>query len=135
MLAGNIKPALGRAFIAVFRHDATGVRHHFGAEFVHFRRRRHLEIERQVNFVLQAAHIIIANVSAILAQMRGDAVSARGRHQSSGPHRVRVVAAARIPDGRHMVDIDAEPERRFRLFGHYWLIPRLPGLTGGVSFK
>jgi hypothetical protein len=51
-------------------------------------------------------------VAAILAQMRRDAVGARGDGLDGGPHRVGMGAAACIAQRRHMVDIDAETKMR-----------------------
>ena len=74
----------------------------------HFLGRRHFEIERLVDLRLQPRHVIVANVTAILAQMRGDAVAA-GRDRKLGrAHGIRMTATTRIADGGNVVDIDAE---------------------------
>ena len=45
-----------------------------------------------------------------------------------GAHRIGEIAAARIPDGRDMVDVDAEAERCCVMQA-----ARLPGLTAGIA--
>ena len=54
--------------------------------------------------------IAVGNVPAILAQMRGDAVRSRLCGHPCGPHRIGMTAAARIADGRDVIDVDAEAE-------------------------
>jgi hypothetical protein len=46
--------------------------------------------------------------------MRRDAVGAGGDRDRRRAHRVRVRAAARIADGRDMVDVDAQAKMRNR---------------------
>jgi hypothetical protein len=54
---------------------------------------------------------MILNVTAIFAQMDGDAISACRLAEGRRLDRVGLVGASRLPDGGHMVDIDVEPER------------------------
>jgi hypothetical protein len=49
-------------------------------------------------------------VPAILAQMRGDAVGARLDRDQRRTHRIGMAPAARVADGRDVVNIDAEAE-------------------------
>ena len=52
----------------------------------------------------------VGDVPAVLAQVGGDAVGAGERHPR-GAHRVGMPSAARVPDGRDVVDVDAEAKR------------------------
>ena len=115
MLACDVEAALGGALVAVFRHEAAGVWLNLEAEFQHLRRRGHLEIKRQADFFLQPAHIVVANMPPVLAQMRGNAVGAGRGDKMRGAHRIWMRASAGVPDRRHMVDVNAEPDRRLRL--------------------
>ena len=74
--------------------------------------RRHLEIERLGDLRLEARHVVVADVAAIFAQMRGDAVGAGLDRDLRRAHRIGMPAAARIAHGRDVVDVDAEAERR-----------------------
>ena len=49
-------------------------------------------------------------MAAVFAEVGGDAVGAGLGGEDRGADRIGKVAAARVPDGRDMVDIDAEPE-------------------------
>ena len=108
-LPGHIQPAFGRALLALFRHQAAGVGANLERQRQHFGRRRHLEIERQRHFRLQATHIRIPNMAAILAQMGGDAIRSRLRRQLRRRHRARMHPTPRIAQGGHMVNIHAKP--------------------------
>ena len=77
--------------------------------------RRHFEIERLVDFRLQARDVVVADVAAILAQMRGDAVGAGRDRELGRAHRIGMAPAARVADGGDVVDIDAEAESGARL--------------------
>ena len=48
----------------------------------------------------------------VLPQMGRDPVGAGEDRQMGGADRVRMGAAASVADGRHMVDVDAEAQRR-----------------------
>ena len=76
----------------------------------HLLGRRHLQIERQVDLAAEALDVAIRDMAAILAQMRGDAVGAGLGGEPCGAHRIGMAAAARIADGRDMVDVHAEPQ-------------------------
>ena len=70
---------------------------------------------------------MIGDMPPVLAQVGRDAVGPRlGRHDRRA-HGIGMWAAARIPDGRDMIDIDAETQR----LAHG--LARLPGFTGGMA--
>ena len=76
----------------------------------HFRCRCHFQIERLCDALFQANDVVIGDVPAILAQMRGDAVGA-GRDRDFGRlDRIGMMAAARITHGGDVIDIDAEAD-------------------------
>ena len=93
------------------------------ADCDHFVRHGHFEIDRQISRVFDLGEIFVADMTAVFAQMDGDAIRATFRRKLSGAHNIRMAAAAGIPDGCNMVNIDAEAE----MSAHY-LSPRLPGL-------
>ena len=73
----------------------------------HLLRRRHLEVERLVDLPRQPRDIVIGNMTAVLAQMRGNPVSAALNGDMRRTQRVRMAPTARIPDRRNVIDIDA----------------------------
>ncbi len=70
---------------------------------------------------------LVGDVAAVLAQMGGDAVGAGLGGGEGGADRIGMRAAARVPDRRDMVDVDAEAEVR----GHAAF--RLPGFSAGIA--
>ena len=62
----------------------------------------------------QPRDVVVDDVAAILAQMRGDAVGAGGLRDLRGAHRIGMQPAARVADRRDMIDVDAEAQS----FGH-----------------
>ena len=60
----------------------------------------------------QPVDILVGDVAAVLAQMGGDAVGAGLAAATGGADRIGMSAAARVPDRRDMVDVDAEAEMR-----------------------
>ena len=130
VLAGGVEPALGRALLALFGDDAGGVRRMAQRNRQHLVGRRHFEVERQVGRGLDAGEVVIADVAAVFAQMRGDAVSADRRDNLGRADRIRMIAAARVADRRDMVDVDAQaqPPRGGRA-----QFARLPGFIAGVA--
>ena len=97
----------------------------------HFLRRRHFEVQRHRQRRHQRGDILVANVPPVLAQMGGDAVCARLGGQQRRFDRVGMRSPARVANGRHMIDVDAQAQ----MSGgsrHYYCF-RLPGLIAGIA--
>src|SRR6266487_2342240 len=75
-LADGVEPAFRRSLSALFGYKADCVRPSLECDTDHFLGRRHLEIERLVDFRFQASNIFIPNVAAILSQVRGYSIAA-----------------------------------------------------------
>ena len=84
VLAGDVEAALGGALLAPLRHQAGRVRRGLDRDRHHLVGRRHFEIERLGDLGLEARDVVVADVPAVLAQMRGDAVGA-GRDRDLAP--------------------------------------------------
>ena len=117
-LAGDIEPTFGRALLPPLGNHARGVRAHPARDLDHFRRRRHFEIERLADARLEPRDVVVDDVTAILAQVRGDAVGAGGDRDLRGLQRIGVAAAARVAHGRDMIDVDAEADGVMRRHRH-----------------
>ncbi len=90
--------------------------------------RRHFEIERQVDLFAETVDVFVADVAAVFAQVRRDAVGTRGGGELRRTHGIGVAAAARVADGRHVVDVHAEAE----FVGHEaYPLASPPPLRGG----
>src|SRR5215470_5802894 len=74
-LPDDVETAFGRALGALFRHKADSMRPGLKRHAEHLLGRGHLEIERPVEFCLEPRDVVIANVAAILAQMRRNSVT------------------------------------------------------------
>ena len=131
--AGRVEPAFGGALLAPLRHDAGGMRPMPERDRQHLVGRRHLEIERQrdqsVHQPLMSLSVMCRRSSRRCAVMPSapacSAISAARTGSGSAP-------AARVPHGRHMVDVDAETERACAacsefLFGRRARLPAPPG--------
>ena len=80
-------------------------------DFDHLRGRRHFKIKRPIERLLQPRDVLVADVTAIFAQMRGDAVGARGDRNFGGMKRIGMTAAACVTKRRDVVDVDAQSEK------------------------
>ena len=108
----DVEAAFGRALLAPLRHEAGGMGADARGDRDHLGGRRHLEVERREELSLQSLHIMIADMPAVLAEMRGDAVCPGEHGEMGGADRVRMVTATRISHCGHMIDVDAEADRR-----------------------
>jgi len=129
VLASRVQAAIGRPFLAALGDDAGRVGTMRQRDRQHLLGRCHFQIQRQVDLGHQAVDVIIRDVPAVFAKMRGDSVGARVGRDVSGANRVRMIAPARVPDRRDVVDIDAEAQP----FRH--AAARLPGLTAGIAAR
>ena len=68
----------------------------------------HLEVELDVHELAQAAHVLVLDVAAILAQVHGDAVGAAQVRLDGRPYGIGLVRAPRLAQGCDVVDVDAE---------------------------
>ena len=127
VLARRVEAALRRTFLAPLGDDAGGVGPVGEGDRQHLLGRRHLEVQRQVDLGHQPVDVLVGDVAPVLAQVGGDAVGAGVGGDVRRAHGIRMCPAARVPDGRDMVDIDAEAEAS----GH--AAARLPGLIGGIA--
>jgi len=107
-LTGCIEPAFGCPLLPPLRHDTGGMRTNLARDSYHFRSRRHFKIERLGDALLKPSDIVINDVPAILAQMRGDTVSACGNRNLGGFQRIGMPPAARVTHGRDVINVDAE---------------------------
>ncbi len=108
VLAGDIETAFGRAFFAPLGHQTGGVRRGRERDRDHLLGRRHFQIERFRDLRLEARDVVVADVPAVLAQVRGDAVGAGFDRELRRAHRIRMPSAARVADGGDVIDVDAE---------------------------
>ena len=108
MLARHVEAALRRQLLAALRYEAAGMRQEFERESKHLGGGGHLQIERVTQRGFEARDVVIPDMTPVLAQMRGNAVRSRLDGEFGRAQRIGMAAAARIPDGRHMVDIHAE---------------------------
>jgi hypothetical protein len=107
VLPCGVQSAFSRTLLTPLRHDTRGVRPMPQRNLEHFLGRRHLQVQRQVDLIHQPVDVIVGDVPAILAKMRGNAVGTRIRGHDGSAHRIGMIAAARVPDGRDVIDIDA----------------------------
>ena len=112
----HVEPALGGALLALLRHQAAGVRHVAQRDGEHLVGGGHLEVEGPGQLALEPGDVVVGDVAAVLAQVRGDAVGARLHGQVGGAQRIGMPAAARVADGGDVVDVDAQAQVR-RLAG------------------
>ncbi len=135
VLPRRVEAALGRPFFPFLGHDAGGVRAVAKRDLQHLLGRRHFEVERNGELRPKRLDILVPNVASVLAEMGGDAVGAGFGGEQGRFHRIGMIAAARVPDGRDMVDIDAEAE----VTGHAPSTRlgtgafRLPGFSAGST--
>jgi len=106
--AGDIEPPFGRDLVAPLGHEHYRVGSHMARDEDHLLGGRHLEIEAAANRASQPLHIMILDVPSIFAQVHRDPVGTSELRLDGCGHGVGLEGSARLPDGRHMVDIHAE---------------------------
>jgi hypothetical protein len=108
MLANDVEPALSRALRALLGHQARGVGTHAKGDGDHLVRGGHLEIERRHDLALEPLDVVVADMPPVLAQMRRDPVGPGHGGEMRRPDGIRVLPAAGVAEGRHVVDVHAE---------------------------
>jgi hypothetical protein len=113
--ARHVEPAFGGQLLPPLRHDAGGVRARLQRDVHHLARRRHLEVERLGSCAFSRAMSssrMWRRSSRRCAVMPSAPASTRELRRR---HRIGCLAAARVADGRDVIDVDAEAQAgRFR---------------------
>ncbi len=134
MLTRDIEPTFCSSLGAPLGHQADGTRLGAQRDRHHLIGGRHFQIERLCDFRFQPRDVAVADVTAVLAKIRGHAVRAGGNHQFGGAHRIGMQAAARIADGRDVIDVDAKSEVGNSRHGNALLnVPRGQPLTRSAA--
>jgi len=108
VLASGIKPAFGRTLGAFLRHQTDCVRICRQRDAQHFICCRHFEVERLVDFRLQARDVIVADMTAVLSQVRRNPVASGRDRKLGSAHGIRMTAATGVTNGGNVIDIDAK---------------------------
>lgn len=77
----------------------------------HFVGRGHLQIKGQVGRFHDPGNIRVTDMPPVFPQMRRNSIGTDTRDDFSCANRIGMIATARVPDCRDMVDIYAEPQR------------------------
>ncbi|MNM50626.1 hypothetical protein D3C81_616720 [compost metagenome] len=107
-VAHHIQTPFRRHFRAFFRHQADVRRLDAAGKIDHLGRDSRFQVHAREQLRRDGDHVTILDVAAVFAQMQGDGVGARLLGQQGRADRVRILRAARIAQGGHVVDIDAQ---------------------------
>ena len=98
---------------ARFGHQAAVLRPHRARDAEHLLGDRHLEIHARLQQRRAVQRdVAVLDVAAILAQMQRDAVGAGLSASERRVHRIGIARAPRLAQRRHVIDVDAECDRR-----------------------
>ncbi len=109
-LAGGIESAFGSALSPPLGNEAGGVRPQAPRDADHFRCRRHFQVEGFDDLLFEPNDVVVDDMAAVLAQMRGNAVGAGGDGNFGGAERIGLAAAACVAHRGDVVDIDAKAD-------------------------
>ena len=108
VIVRDVEPALGRDLLAPLGDERHLVRANSLGDGEHFVGAGHLEIEDGRHRCGESLDVVVLNVAAIFAQVRGDAVGAGALADNGSLNRVRLRAAARLSHRRDVIDVDVE---------------------------
>ena len=83
--ARDIEAAFGGPLLPLLGNDASRMRAVAQRDVDNLPGRRHFEVERHLEVAHQTRDVLVDDVPAIFAQMRGDAIGAGGFGQARGP--------------------------------------------------
>ena len=106
--AFEIEAAFGRDFLPLFRDERCLVRFARQGQLDNFRHNAHFQIEPALHGLAENLEIAIVYVPTILAQMDRNGVGAAQLAFGGRPGRIGFVGSASLPQGCHVIDIDAQ---------------------------
>ena len=86
LLREHVEPALGGDLVAALGHQHRHLRLRAAGDGDHLVGGRHLEVELDLGELGEPAHVLVADVAAVLAQVDGDAVGTTEVGFHGGPH-------------------------------------------------
>src|SRR2546423_6774570 len=104
----QIKAALGGDLLAFLGHERRLMRFELHGEAQHLLGARHLEVQHRAHFACETPDVVVLDVAAIFAKMRGDSIRSGVLADARGRYRIRFVAAARLPERRDVIDVDVK---------------------------
>jgi hypothetical protein len=108
------------------------MRTHAAGDGDHIVRDGHLKVEPGFDLFPEQLDVPVLDMPAVFAQMRGDPVGTCLFGDQGGVQDRRVRGVPRLPDRRHVVDIDAESDGQFDV--HEGLRRRI-GWGGGAALN
>ncbi len=106
--AENVETAFGRDLLTPLGNERDLRRTEAQSDGDHFLHARRFEIEKSVGSGCERLYVRVLHVAAVFAEMRGDTVGAGRLTDRCRLDRTGVIATARLPQCRDMVDVDAE---------------------------
>ena len=108
LVTRDVEPTFCCDLLAPLRYEGGLMRLQLDRETQHLVGAGHLEVEHCTDFARQTADVVILDVTTIFTQVRGDAVGARVLAEPCSRYGIRLVATARLPDRRDVVDVDVK---------------------------
>ena len=93
-----------------FGNDTGGMGAQLAGNADHLLRRRHFKIKRLADALIEPRNVVIDDVAAILAQMRGDAIGASRDGDLRSLDGIGMPSTACVANGGDVIDIDAEAD-------------------------
>ncbi len=125
MLSRGVQTALSRSLFAFLRYEHRRFRFETQSDIQHFRRRGHLQIDRQIGCITHTLEVFITNVTTVFTQMDGQTVTTCAAYDFRRAEGIRMQTTARVPNGRDVIYVYAKPDA----VAHQNFL-RLPGFTG-----
>ncbi len=114
-VAEDVQSALGGDLGSLFRNETDLMRHQRDRDVDHLLGERHFQIEDGANRPGESLDVVVLDVAAVFAQVRGDAIGAGVFTQTCRFHRIGFTAAPRLPHGGDVVHVDVKPQSLHRL--------------------
>jgi hypothetical protein len=109
-----IEPTFGGQLSSIFGDERYLVRDDSLGDFDDGFSHRHFEIQFAGDGLLEQLDISVVYMSAVLAEMYGDTISAGELALDGSPDWVRLIGSSCLPDGSDVVDIDVKDSHFFR---------------------
>ncbi len=105
---GQVEATLSRDLLATLGDERDLVRAERRGDVEHLRRACHFEIQERAYRASQARDVVILDVAPIFAKVCGDAIRTCVLACEGSRHGVGFIRSARLPNGRHVIDVDVQ---------------------------
>jgi hypothetical protein len=110
--AAGVQPTFGGDLFPALRHQGGLIRSESACQRHDLLRRRQFQVQDGARRLGEPHHVVVLDVTPVFPQVHGDTIGTGLLGQAGRLDRIGFVSAPGLTHGRHVVDVDVQPDGR-----------------------